>query len=125
MRRLSVLMSAFLLAAGMAVAQDSDQSRMNSAQQPVAESNHLRGCLTAGGDEFKLTTDIGAKVINLQVDKNAATPYIAHEVEVQGTTVSDGTFRVDRILDIADHCGHSTPQSNQRQPSAIAKPPLT
>src|SRR3954469_8163347 len=104
MRRLLVLTSAFLVAAGMAVAQDSSQS---SSQQPTVDNNNLRGCLTAGGDNFKLTTDVGAKVVNLQVDKKAASPFVAHEVEVQGMTGSDGNFRVDRIFDLADHCGHT------------------
>lgn len=107
MRRLLILTSAFLVAAGMAVAQDSSQSTMSSSQQPTVDSNNLRGCLTAGGDQFKLTTDVGAKVVNLNVDKKTATPYVAHEVEVQGMTGSDGNFRVDRILDLADHCGHT------------------
>lgn len=107
MRRILVITSVFLFATAMAVAQDSSQSTMSSTQQPTVDSNNLRGCLTAGGDQFKLTTDVGAKTINLNVDKQAATPYVAHEVEVQGMTTSDGNFKVDRILDIADHCGHS------------------
>lgn len=105
MKRVLALASAFLFAAGMAVAQDNNTQ--SSAKEPTVDSNNLRGCLTAGGDQFKLTTDIGAKVINLNVDKKSATPYVAHEVELQGMSTQDGTFRVDRILDIADHCGHS------------------
>lgn len=105
MKRVLALASAFLFAAGMAVAQDNNTQ--SAAKEPTVDSNNLRGCLTAGGDQFKITTDVGAKVINLNVDKKSATPYVAHEVELQGMSTSDGTFRVDRILDIADHCGHS------------------
>ena len=130
MRRLLVLTSAFLITAGMAVAQDSNPSTMSSSQQPSANSNSLRGCLTAGGDQFKLTTDVGAKVVNLSVDKNSASPYVAHEVEVQGSTGSDGNFRVDRILDLADHCGQTgqattADNSSASQSSSVASPSTT
>ncbi len=106
MRTLLVLIT-LLITGAMASAQNNNQSTTDPMQQPTQPSTHVRGCLTAGGDEFKLTTDIGARVLDLNVDKQAATPFIAHEVELQGVATPDGNFRVERIFDIADHCGHA------------------
>ena len=101
------LAPALLLIAGSAIAQETNQGTAGAQQINPDNTIHVRGCLTAGGDQFKLTTDIGARVLNLSIDKNAATPFIAHEVEVQGAATPDGNFQVARIFDIADHCGHS------------------
>jgi hypothetical protein len=106
MRKVLLLASAVLCLSGLAFAQQAPTPPA-TPQQPQPGVTSFRGCLTAGGDQFKLTTDIGARVLNLDVDKNAATPFIAHEVEVQGTATAEGALQVQRILDIADHCGHA------------------
>ena len=107
MRTLFILASAMLCATAVAIAQDVNQGTPAPPQQPVPGVTSFRGCLTAGGDQFKLTTDIGARVLDLDIDKKTATPFIAHEVELQGVVTGDTSFRVERIFDIADHCGHS------------------
>ncbi|HSM87175.1 MAG TPA: hypothetical protein VLT16_13535, partial [Candidatus Limnocylindrales bacterium] len=70
-----------------------------SAGQPTS----MTGCLKQAGGNWTLAAENG-QTINLTGDSSMLKPNDGHQVQVQGTQASDGSFQVTAVNSVSDSC---------------------
>lgn len=117
---------ALMLVSCMALAQSSGSSGSSGPQQPPAQQPstgqqptqppsaapgsqtatgqaEIKGCLKQSGGNWVLAAENG-QTVNLSGESSMLKPYDAHQVQVQGTQLSDGSFQVSSVSMISDSC---------------------
>lgn len=115
---------AVILACSLALAQAGSQQQPSAQQpstgqpqtqqpatqpgaQPGVETGTgqtaMRGCLKQSGGNWVLAAENG-QTVNLSGDSSVLKPHDGHQVQVQGTQASDGSFQVSSVNMISDSC---------------------
>jgi len=124
------LLLALVLVSGVALAQSSGTSGPSGQQQPSAQQpstgqqptqppaappsaapgsqtatgqGEMKGCLKQSGGNWVLAAENG-QTVNLSGDSSMLKPHDGHQVQVQGTQASDGSFQVSSVSMISDSC---------------------
>ena len=134
MKRISLLLASALLAATVALAQDTPIAPGNpqspAPQAPGANAQVIRGCLSGSSGNYTLTDPNG---MQYQVSGDDATlrSMVGHEVEISGaenasTAQADDTrpanaIEASDVRAVANTCKHASPQS--AMPDNITPPP--
>lgn len=71
--------------------------------QTSAGQTAMKGCLKQSGGNWVLAAENG-QTVNLSGDSSILKQHDGHEVQVQGTQASDGSFQVSSVSLVSDSC---------------------
>src|SRR5437879_7105867 len=114
---MKTMLTTFLLAAGMALAQTSGTSSTSTASDN-SSSNTTRGCLTGTSGSYSIADQSGTSH-KLSGNTQDLSSHVNQIVEITGATDPNGNISVTSVKMIADTCPSST-SSTSAAPSTSA-----
>jgi hypothetical protein len=123
MRKASLFTSILLLAATMAVAQQSNPSSTPTSQDQSAISTQstIQGCLSGTESNYTVTDQKSGITYKLSGSNDPLKAHVGHLIQLTGSTSNDSgsTFKFDSVKMISSDCSASTTPSST-DASAVA-----
>src|SRR5258707_1285998 len=107
------ILTSFLLAASMALAQTSGTSSTPAASNPSSDTGSVQGCLSGSADNFTISDQSG-KSWKLSGNTKDLSSHVGQLVAITGSAAPDGTtYKIDSVKMVSPSCPSTTSSADQ------------